>query len=313
MTPKTSQQLYEPMVNVARLRHALSNSEEGVLDGRRVSRALREGLAEQVETLRARGVEPTLALLRVGDDPASAVYVGAKERACAGLGVRSLHEHLPSRLAAADLLARIDALNERSDVHGVLVQLPLPAHIREWDVIERVHPHKDVDGFHPLNLGRLIAGRGVLEACTPRGVMTLLQAAGVDLVGLQAVVVGRSKIVGRPMAQMLMRANATVTVCHRSTRDLEAAVRQADLVVVATGVPGLVRGSWIAPGAVVVDVGISRMPDGSLRGDVEYEIARQRARWITPVPGGVGPMTVATLMENTLRAAWLQTLARERA
>ena len=275
---------------------------DGVIQGRAIAAAVRRHAAEQVKALNESGIEPTLCVIRVGDDPASQVYVRGKVRACNEVGIRSLHEHLPATISESDLLAEVARKNDDPEVDGILVQLPLPDHIHPNHVIEAVDPVKDVDGFHPSNLGLLIARHGLLEPCTPSGIMVMLDAIGFDTRGKRAVVVGRSVIVGRPIAQLLMRADATVTVCHRYTRDLEAHVRQAELLVVATGVPGLIKGEWIREGAVVIDVGINRMPNGKLRGDVEFDKARERAAAITPVPGGVGPMTVAMLLWNTIAA-----------
>lgn len=275
---------------------------DGVLDGKRVAAHVRRAVAGQVESLAAQDVALHLALVRVGDDPASEVYVRGKHRACREVGIRSSVHHLPGETGQAELLELLDRLNGDPEVDGVLVQLPLPRHLDAQAVIDAVDPMKDVDGFHPWNLGLLLGRDPLLRPCTPAGMMLLLDAAGVETRGANAVVVGRSVIVGRPIAQLLMRADATVTVCHRYTRDLGAHVRQADIVVVAAGVPGLVRGEWIREGATVLDVGINRLPDGSLVGDVEFAAARERAGAITPVPGGVGPMTVAMLLWNTVLA-----------
>lgn len=294
------------VVDMQRLREAADEAEPKLLDGRRISRALLDEVALGVESLAERDIVPHLCVVRVGDDPASEVYVRHKVRACERIGIRSSHIHLPSETSQGELLERLEKLNEDEAINGILVQLPLAQHHNPEEAILAIAPRKDVDGFHPANLGLLMTGHGELEPCTPRGVMTMLRAAGVECPGKRAVVVGRSMIVGRPMAQMLVRANATVTVCHRHTGDLEAEVRRADIVVVATGVSELVRGDWIKPGAVVVDVGISRTAEGKLIGDVEFDAAREHASLITPVPGGVGPMTVATLMENTLRATCAQ-------
>lgn len=252
--------------------------------------------------LREDGLHLTIALVRVGDDPASEIYVRHKVRACERVGLRSQVHHLDSLTTTERLLDVVNALNDDGDVDGILVQLPLPSQIDEDEVLLTVDPSKDVDGFHPANLGKLMAGSGLLEPCTPSGVMTLLAAAGVEVRGKRAVVVGRSVIVGRPMAQMLLRADATVTVCHRHTTDLATLVREADILVVATGVPGLIKGDWVKEGSVVIDVGINRLEDQRLVGDVEFLEAKKRARAVTPVPGGVGPMTIATLMWNTLLA-----------
>jgi methylenetetrahydrofolate dehydrogenase (NADP+)/methenyltetrahydrofolate cyclohydrolase len=263
---------------------------------------LRAEAARGAVHLRAEGIVPKLAVVLVGDDPASHTYVKFKVKACAEVGIESSKTVLPADTSPDQLYSFLAELNADESVHGILVQLPLPDQLDAADAIEHISPEKDVDGFHPLSLGRLMSYIGTLEPCTPRGVMTMLRAYDVDLRGKTAVVVGRSIMVGRPMAQMLVRANATVTVCHRHTQDLAAAVAQADVVVVATGVAELIKGAWIKPGAVVIDVGQSHV-NGRIIGDVEFDAARERASLITPVPGGVGPMTVATLMENTIRAA----------
>jgi methylenetetrahydrofolate dehydrogenase (NADP+)/methenyltetrahydrofolate cyclohydrolase len=238
----------------------------------------------------------------VGGDPASTIYVRKKRETCESLGMRSLAHNLPESTTTDELRALITELNNDESVDGILVQLPLPAHVDATHVIEHINPTKDVDGFHPYNVGRLAQRIPMLRPCTPKGIMTMLQTLPVDLKGMNAVVVGASNIVGRPMALELLLAGCTVTVCHRFTRNLAELVSNADLVVAAAGKPGLVKGEWIREGAIVVDVGINRTESGKICGDVEYETARQRAAWITPVPGGVGPMTVATLMENTLDA-----------
>ena len=275
-----------------------------LLDGRALALQVRARVAAEVaERVAHGGVAPGLAVVLVGEDPASQVYVRHKIKACEEVGIRSLSHRLPATTAEEELLGLIDRLNADPQVHGILVQLPLPPHINVQRVLGRILPGKDVDGFHPENLGRLAAGFPALRPCTPKGCMRLLASAHVDCRGKLALVVGASTIVGRPMALELLRAEATVMVAHKLTRDLPALVRQADILVVATGVPGLIRGEWIKPGAVVVDVGINRLPDGSLTGDVQFEEARARAGWITPVPGGVGPMTIACLLENTLEAA----------
>jgi methylenetetrahydrofolate dehydrogenase (NADP+)/methenyltetrahydrofolate cyclohydrolase len=276
--------------------------EDGILHGRRVADRVRRPIREQVAALAGEGVVLTLAVVRVGDDPASGVYVRGKIRACEEMGIVSQSHHLPATTTQEELLRLVAALNDNDEVDGILVQLPLPPHISEKRVTESVDPRKDVDGFHPLNLGLLFSGDALLRPCTPAGCMLLLDAAGISPRGRQAVVVGRSVIVGRPVGQMLLRADATVTLCHRHTDGLETAVRCADIVVVAAGVPGLIRGSWIKPGAVVLDVGINRTPEGRVIGDVEFDAARERAFAITPVPGGVGPMTITMLLWNTLLA-----------
>lgn len=286
-----------------RLRAEAASGEPGLLDGSRIAGALEDQVGEVVQALSARDYTPELAVVRVGNDPASEIYVEYKTRASKRLGIESHHLHRQVDISQDELVGLLDELSHDPALDGLLLQLPLPDHIDPHTCIEHIRPDKDVDGFHPRNMGCLMAGRGILEACTPRGVMTLLRAYDVDPRGKNAVMIGRSRTVGRPMAQMLTRADATVTVCHRHTGDLAAEVRRADLLVVATGVPELVDGAWVREGAVVVDVGISREESGGLVGDLEFEEARERAGLISPVPGGVGPMTVATLMENTVRAA----------
>jgi methylenetetrahydrofolate dehydrogenase (NADP+)/methenyltetrahydrofolate cyclohydrolase len=246
---------------------------------------------------------PGLATVLVGDDPASHLYVGNKEKACGEAGIRSFGHRLPGTIAQAELLALVRELGRRADVHGILVQLPLPAGLDARQVLESLPPAKDVDGLHPVSQGRLLAGEPGLRPCTPLGVMRLLDETGVALKGARAVVVGRSVLVGKPVAMLLLERHATVTMCHSRTADLGAEIGRADVVVAATGQAGLVRGAWIRPGAVVIDVGINRGPDGKLCGDVEFAAARERASFITPVPGGVGPMTVAMLLANTVSAA----------
>ena len=271
-----------------------------ILDGKALGARLRAGLATRIATL---PFKPGLRVVRVGEDPASGVYVRNKDRAAAEAGFDSATIHLPETTTEADLLAEIARLNADPTVDGILVQLPLPAHIRAEAAIAAVDPRKDVDGFHPLNAGRLAAGEPGLVPCTPRGVMHLLAEAGVTLRGARALVLGRSQIVGRPMAQLLLGADCTVTIAHSRTRDLPAECRRAEILVAAAGRAEMVRGDWIAPGAVVIDVGINRLPDGKLVGDVAYAEALGHAGAITPVPGGVGPMTIACLLENTLEAA----------
>lgn len=275
-----------------------------LIDGKRIAQELRAEVRQKVEQrLRAGKRPPGLAVIQVGRHPASDVYVRNKRSACAEVGMRTFDLDLPAAISQEALLAHIDELNRRPEVDGILVQLPLPAHIEPHAVIDCIHPDKDVDGFHPLNLGLLAQRRPRLRPCTPYGVMRLLATTGEPLRGKEAVVVGASNIVGRPMALELLLAACTVTVCHSATRDLAAHVARAEILVAAAGRPGLIRGEWIRPGAIVIDVGINRLPDGRLIGDVEFEPARARAGWITPVPGGVGPMTVATLLLNTLQAA----------
>jgi methylenetetrahydrofolate dehydrogenase (NADP+)/methenyltetrahydrofolate cyclohydrolase len=274
------------------------------IDGKQIAAELLGKVAKRVEARIARGKRaPGLAVILIGNDPASSVYVGSKRKRCEETGVLSHSHDLPAETTESELLALIDQLNDDPTVDGILVQLPLPEHIHADTVIERIDPAKDVDGFHPYNFGRLAQRRPLLRPCTPRGVMTLLESTGQELAGLDAVVVGASNIVGRPMALELLMARCTVTVCHSKTKDLAAKVAAADLVVAGVGIPEFVKGEWIKPGAIVIDVGINRLDDGRLVGDVEFDAAAERAGWITPVPGGVGPMTVATLLENTVDAA----------
>ncbi len=275
-----------------------------LLDGKRVAEQLLDSIAVRVQARLAEGgARPTLAVVLVGDDAASAVYVRNKRRACERVGFRSLDFDRPSSTSEADLFALVDTLNADPDVHGILVQLPLPPHIDANALIDHIDPRKDVDGFHAANVGRLALRQRGLRPCTPKGVMTLLAHTDRPVRGQHAVVVGVSNHVGRPLLLELLLAGCTTTACHRFTRDLEWFVRAADILVIAAGQPGLIKGDWIKPGAVVIDVGINRLDDGRLVGDVEFAPAAERASWITPVPGGVGPMTVATLMENTLDAA----------
>lgn len=275
-----------------------------IIDGKQIAADVRQQVRTGIDTRLAAGKRaPALAVVLVGSDPASQVYVRNKKNACAEVGITSRAYDLPADTSRDELLQLIDALNEDNEVDGILVQLPLPAHLDATEVLERIRPDKDVDGFHAFNLGRLAQRIPALRPCTPKGVMTLLASTGVDLHGQEAVIVGASNIVGRPMTLELLLAGCTTTTTHRFTRDLEAHVRRADIVVVGVGIPGLVKGDWIKPGAIVIDVGINRLEDGRLVGDVEYAPAAERAGWITPVPGGVGPMTVASLMENTLEAA----------
>ena len=273
-----------------------------VIDGRTVARDIREGLAERVRSLAPGSRLPGLAVIRVGDDPASEVYVRQKRRAAAGIGYHIEEHAMPASTSQAELLEKVAALNADAAIDGFLVQLPLPEGLDETEVIEAIDPAKDVDGFHPVNVGRLWSGLDGMVPCTPAGIMRLIATLGVDLTGKHAVVVGRSNIVGKPVAALLLREHATVTIAHSRTRDLPEVCRSADVLVVAVGRPRLIQGDWIKPGAVVIDVGINRLPDGSLVGDVDFEAARNRAGYITPVPGGVGPMTIALLLENTFRA-----------
>ncbi len=274
-----------------------------IIDGKAIAQSVRHEVATKVQQRIAAGLRaPGLAVVLVGEDPASQVYVGSKRRACEEVGFISRSYDLPVETNQQALLDLIDELNQDPTVDGILVQLPLPAHIDSTLVIERILPDKDVDGFHPYNVGRLAQRIPALRPCTPKGIMTLIQNTGVDTYGLNAVIVGASNIVGRPMTLELLLAGCTTITTHRFTKDLESFVRQADLLVVAVGKAEFIPGEWIKPGAIVIDVGINRLPDGRLVGDVAYTAAAERASFITPVPGGVGPMTVASLIENTLEA-----------
>jgi methylenetetrahydrofolate dehydrogenase (NADP+)/methenyltetrahydrofolate cyclohydrolase len=278
-----------------------------ILDGKAVAEMVTGDVRAAVAARVAAGLAaPGLAVVLVGEHPASQVYVRNKRRTTEAVGMRSFASDLPAGATEAELLDTIDRLNADSNVHGILVQLPLPKAIGVEQVIERIDWRKDVDGFHPYNMGRLVLKMPTLRPCTPYGCMRLLAATAVDLAGMHAVIIGQSNIVGRPMALELLMARCTVTICHSATRDLPARVRDADIVVAAIGKPRFVQGDWIKPGAIVIDVGINRGDDGKLVGDVDFAAARERAGWITPVPGGVGPRTIATLLANTLRAAELQ-------
>lgn len=276
-----------------------------ILDGKAIALELRSNIQAEVEKQVALGKKPPgLAVILVGEDPASKVYVRNKKIACEKAGFHDVSMVLPAETTQQALLAHIDDLNARDDVHGIIVQLPVPAHINPEEIIERIDPKKDVDGFHPYNMGRLATRLPELAPCTPHGVMTMLAKTGIPMRGLNAVVVGASNIVGVPMALELLNARATVTVCHSATKDLPQKISEADIVVVGVGIPNMVKGDWIKEGAIVIDVGINRLDDGSLCGDVEFDKAKEKASWITPVPGGVGPMTIATLLQNTLQAAY---------
>lgn len=277
-----------------------------LINGKEISQQRLEKVAQETAARRAAGLRtPCLAVVLVGDDPASAVYVRNKKLACEKVGFKSLSYEMPAETSQEDLLQLVDSLNANPDVDGILVQLPLPKQINSQAVLERILPHKDVDGFHPYNVGRLVVKMPLMRPCTPKGVMTLLEAYGINPEGKKAVVVGASNIVGRPQMLELLLARATVTICHSKTQNLAAEVAAADIVVAGVGIPNFVKGKWIKPGAVVIDVGINRLDNGKLCGDVEFDVAKERASMITPVPGGVGPMTIATLLENTLYAAEL--------
>lgn len=274
-----------------------------IIDGKTIAQQVRNEVAEQVKQRLAAGKRaPGLAVVLVGENPASQIYVASKRRACDEVGFLSRSYDLPAATSEAELLALIDQLNADEEIDGILVQLPLPAGIDNVKVLERIHPDKDVDGFHPYNVGRLCQRAPKLRPCTPRGIVTLLERYNIDTYGLNAVVVGASNIVGRPMSMELLLAGCTTTVTHRFTKNLRHHVENADLLVVAVGKPGFIPGDWIKPGAIVIDVGINRLESGKVVGDVDFDAASERAAYITPVPGGVGPMTVATLIQNTLQA-----------
>lgn len=275
-----------------------------LINGKDIALGIRQQVAAGVEARRQQGLRPPgLAVVLVGDDPASEVYVRNKRKACDQAGILSLAYNLPADTSQEALEALVDELNANADVDGILVQLPLPPHMDADPVLVRIHPDKDVDGFHPYNIGRLMQRQPVLRPCTPAGIIALLDSVGTTYYGAHAVIVGASNIVGRPMSMELLLKGATTTVTHRFTRNLADHIRQADIVIAAAGKPGLVRGEWIKPGATVIDVGINRMENGKLKGDVEFAAAAERAAYITPVPGGVGPMTIAMLLQNTLYAA----------
>lgn len=274
-----------------------------IIDGKTIAQQVRSEMAVRVEQRLAEGKRaPGLAVILVGENPASQIYVGSKRRACEEVGIISKSYDLPISTSEKQLLSLIDDLNADNTIDGILVQLPLPAGIDNVKVLERISPDKDVDGFHPYNVGRLCQRSPKLRPCTPRGIITMLERCEINTYGLNAVVVGASNIVGRPMGLELLLAGCTTTITHRFTKDLQKHVENADLVVVAVGKPGFIPGAWIKPGAVVIDVGINRLASGKVVGDVEFDVAVERAGWITPVPGGVGPMTVATLIQNTLQA-----------
>nr|VFK53166.1 MAG: methenyltetrahydrofolate cyclohydrolase /5,10-methylenetetrahydrofolate dehydrogenase (NADP+) [Candidatus Kentron sp. TUN]VFK53998.1 MAG: methenyltetrahydrofolate cyclohydrolase /5,10-methylenetetrahydrofolate dehydrogenase (NADP+) [Candidatus Kentron sp. TUN]VFK56112.1 MAG: methenyltetrahydrofolate cyclohydrolase /5,10-methylenetetrahydrofolate dehydrogenase (NADP+) [Candidatus Kentron sp. TUN] len=275
-----------------------------LLDGKATAKNILVSLHERVvQRIRAGGSQPGLAVILVGEDPASQVYVRNKRRACEQVNIRSVAYDLPASVSEDHIIDLIDTLNENPEIHGILVQLPLPAHIDPEVVIERILPSKDVDGFHPYNVGRLALGIAHFRPCTPKGIMTLLEETNEPLKGRDAVIVGHSTIVGRPMSLELLAAECTVTICHHETRDLASKVKSAEILVVSVGKPGLIPGSWVRKGSIVIDVGINRLQDGKIVGDVVFQEAWEHAAWITPVPGGVGPMTVATLLANTLEAA----------
>lgn len=274
-----------------------------LIDGKALAAQMREQMAERVQELEGKGVTPGLAVVLVGEDPASRVYVTMKEKACAATGIYSVEHKLPAETTQQELLTLVDKLNNDERIDGILVQLPLPDHINEDCILNAISPLKDVDGFHPFNVGCLATGNPTFRSCTPYGVMKMLESISYDLNGKEVVVVGRSNIVGKPIALMCLAENATVTICHSRTKDLAGHVGRADVVIAAVGRPEMIKGSWIKPGAVVVDVGINRVADKKLVGDVEFSAAAERASYITPVPGGVGPMTITMLLFNTIQSA----------
>lgn len=275
-----------------------------IIDGKAVASELKSSVKEQIEKRFQDGLRiPGLAVVLVGNNPASEVYVRNKKLACQQVGINSIEHAMPVETTEHDLLNLIEGLNDDPDIDGILVQLPLPEHINEEKVIETISPAKDVDGFHPYNIGRLMVGKPTFRPCTPQGVTRLLESTGIDLTGMDAVIVGRSNIVGRPMAFELLQKDCTPTICHSRSKDLESQVKKADIIVAAVGKPAFIQGDWIKPGAIVIDVGINRLDSGKLAGDVDYDSAVNVAGYITPVPGGVGPMTIACLLENTLQSA----------
>ncbi len=279
-----------------------------LIDGRAVASRLRGRIKREVEALKKeKGITPGLGVVLVGEDPASKIYVGMKEKAGKEIGIRSYIYRLPEDTSEKEVLRLLDYLNRSPEVNGILVQLPLPGHISTERVLETISPDKDVDGFHPYNVGRLVAGQPSFIPCTPLGIIRLLDEYGIPIEGKEAVVVGRSNIVGKPVALLLLQRNATVTICHSRTRDLPAVIHKAQILVVAVGRARMVKGEWIREGAVVIDVGVNRLEDGGLCGDVDFKSAAERASYITPVPGGVGPMTITMLLHNTLEAARRQT------
>jgi methylenetetrahydrofolate dehydrogenase (NADP+)/methenyltetrahydrofolate cyclohydrolase len=274
-----------------------------VLDGKQIAQEVRENLKKEVQELITNGITPGLAVILVGEDPASQVYVNSKHKSCGEVGMYSEVHRLPAKTTQEELLALIDQLNRDAKIHGILVQLPLPDHINEKAVIDAIALEKDVDGFGPANVGNLVIGDECFFPCTPNGCMVMLEKTGLELKGKHAVVVGRSNIVGKPVAMMLLAKHCTVTICHSRTKDLASVCRQGDILVAAVGKPEMITGEMVKPGAIVIDVGINRLESGKLVGDVHYDSASQVASWITPVPGGVGPMTIAMLLKNTVEAA----------
>lgn len=277
-----------------------------IIDGKAISAQIKDELKEKVAQMKEEGTEVTLAVIQVGKDPASTVYVGNKKKACAYIGIRSLAYELEENITEMELLDLIAGLNERADVNGILVQLPLPAHIEEEKILNAIDPNKDVDGFHPRNVGALCIGKPGFVSCTPAGIIQLLKRSGIEIAGRECVVIGRSNIVGKPMALLLLRENGTVTVAHSRTRDLQEVTKRADILVVAVGKPGMITADYVKEGAVVIDVGIHRNEENKLCGDVDYESVAPKCSAITPVPGGVGPMTIAMLMNNCVESVSLK-------
>src|SRR5699024_1039296 len=267
------------------------------------SHDLKMEMKEEVSQLKNKGITPHLTVILVGDNPASKSYVNGKEKACAETGISSDLIEFPATIGEKELLDRIETLNNDRSVHGILVQLPLPSHIKEQKIIEAIHPLKDVDGFHPINIGRMMTGQETFLSCTPYGIIQMLKSKNIPIEGQHAVVIGRSNIVGKPVGQLLLKENATVTYCHSRTKNMEQFISAADILIVAVGKPHFIDGSHIKPGSVVIDVGVNRIKDGSLTGDVEFESAKEKASYITPVPKGVGPMTITMLLKNTIKAA----------
>jgi methylenetetrahydrofolate dehydrogenase (NADP+)/methenyltetrahydrofolate cyclohydrolase len=273
------------------------------IDGKALSEQIKNQLAMEVNTLIEQGVTPGLTVVLVGDDPASKVYVRNKAASCDKIGIRSEVILLPEQTTQQELLSILDRLNQDSQVHGILVQLPLPKHISEEKVLLAIDPAKDVDGFHPVNVGNMVIGGDSYLPCTPAGCIALIKQTGIDIAGKHAVIIGRSNIVGKPVAMLLLRENATVTICHSKTANIEEVTKQADILIAAVGRANMVKSSWVKPGAIVIDVGINRLETGKLAGDVDFEDVKQVAGYITPVPGGVGPMTITLLLKNTIRSA----------
>ena len=273
-----------------------------IIDGKKISIEIKDEVKKEVETLLEKGITPCLAVILVGENPASQVYVRNKKKACEYVGIKSLSYELSSDTTEDELLKLIDGLNKNPEVNGILVQLPLPGHIDEEKILLAVSPEKDVDGFHPYNVGLLSIGNAVLKACTPAGCIELIKRSGIEIIGKKCVVIGRSNIVGKPVSMLLLAENGTVSVCHSKTRDINEELKNADIVIAAVGKPKFVKGDMISDGAVIIDVGINRMENGKLCGDVDFDECEKKASFITPVPGGVGPMTIAMLMKNCLSA-----------